>query len=431
MNKELISSSNIQNNHSQLKISSDDGWIQVTSNKHHSNNDIDNNGNNKRKSNHRTFKHDTSLSYGKDKHNSNSNSLRLSSSESERNSTERGFQNESVQKHKFGNYSHYDKIIKNNVEKKKGFQKHKDFEYETESSQKSTINSKQNNINETNNIIDDNSEKTKQIETNNDNYKKILCKNINDIGKCIYNNKCLYAHSLEEQNIESIRETAYKMIKIDTDLSHIDLSKNKYLYNNLQALSKLCQHCEEKKCTGGYNCKHGACDKIYVICLTDLNKGSCEGGCNKIHLTLKGLVPYGTSIIKNMKTKIQIPKAFIINDDFFKKLSINVEKNNNTQTNIQTNTESEIKSINQERNESNDLNNWNYFLSQDLSINNMKDDNSICSDDEEKIEKVLNFFPIQIDNNIKDLDDDFKYNNISKREEKINKSIFKIDILCI
>ena len=221
------------------------------------------------------------------------------------------------------------------------------------------------------------------------------------------------------------------MIKIDTDLSHIDLSKNKYLYNNLQALSKLCQHCEEKKCTGGYNCKHGACDKIYVICLTDLNKGSCEGGCNKIHLTLKGLVPYGTSIIKNMKTKIQIPKAFIINDDFFKKLSINVEKNNNTQTNIQTNTESEIKSINQERNESNDLNNWNYFLSQDLSINNMKDDNSICSDDEEKIEKVLNFFPIQIDNNIKDLDDDFKYNNISKREEKINKSIFKIDILCI
>jgi hypothetical protein len=301
---------------------------------------------------------------------------------------------------------------------------------------------KQNNGSE--NMCEEYIDKQKQTETNNDNYKKILCKNINDIGKCIYNNKCLYAHSLEEQNIEPIRETAYKMIKTDIDLSHVDLSKNRYLYNNLQALSKLCQHCEEKKCTGGYNCKHGACDKIYVVCLTDLNKGTCEGGCNKIHLTLKGLIPYGTSIVKNMKTKIQIPKASIINEDFFRKLSINAEKVNSL-NNIQYNKENDTKhqeinhshntTDNKSENDINDLNNWNDFSTQDLSINfvekTQKDNNSICSDDEEKIEKVLNFFPIQIDNNIRDTDDDFKFNNISKREEKLNKSIFKIDILCI
>ena len=162
----------------------------------------------------------------------------------------------------------------------------------------------------------------------NENYKKILCKNIHSIGRCVYTNKCLYAHSLDEQNVESIRSIAYDMIKKDIDLSNIDLSKNKNLYTNLLILSKLCQQCEDGTCTGGYNCKHGACDKIYVICQIDLNKGTCEGGCGKLHLTKKGLVPYGVNIVKNLKAKVVIPKATIINDDFFKKLNDNISKTN-------------------------------------------------------------------------------------------------------
>lgn len=162
-------------------------------------------------------------------------------------------------------------------------------------------------------------------QTENENYKKILCKNINNVGKCIYNNKCLYAHSLEEQNVDSIRILAYDMIKKDDDLSHIDLSKNKHLYNNLLSLTKECQQCLDRKCTGGYNCKHGVCDKNYVICQIDLNKGTCEGGCKKIHLTEKGLIPYGVIIMRNLKIKPEIPKPVIINDDFFKFL----EKNTN------------------------------------------------------------------------------------------------------
>ena len=98
------------------------------------------------------------------------------------------------------------------------------------------------------------------------NHKKILCKNITSIGKCLYTQKCLFAHSLDEQKVDKIRILAYDIIKNKKDLSHLDLTKNEYLYNTLIALSGLCQNCNIKKCTGGYNCKHGACDKKYVIC---------------------------------------------------------------------------------------------------------------------------------------------------------------------
>ncbi|VBB18089.1 hypothetical protein YASMINEVIRUS_552 [Yasminevirus sp. GU-2018] len=170
----------------------------------------------------------------------------------------------------------------------------------------------------------DDSQEYDNTKYKNDNYKKILCKNINSIGKCIYTNKCLYAHSLDEQNVEPVRAVAYDMIKKDKNLSGVDLTKNKQLYANLMSLSKLCQHCEEGSCTGGYNCKHGACDKIYVVCQVDLNKGTCEGGCGKVHLTKKGLVPYGVNVVKNIKVKVPIPKSTVINDAFFKRLSDNV-----------------------------------------------------------------------------------------------------------
>ena len=164
---------------------------------------------------------------------------------------------------------------------------------------------------------------SEEVRSRNENYKKILCKNINNVGKCIYNNKCLYAHSLEEQNVESIRIVAYDIIKKDDDLSQIDLSKNKHLYNNLLSLTKECQQCLDGKCTGGYNCKHGACERKHVVCQTDLNKGTCDGTCEKVHLTQKGLVPYGVNILKKIKTKPQIPKPIVINNDFFKFLERN------------------------------------------------------------------------------------------------------------
>lgn len=167
----------------------------------------------------------------------------------------------------------------------------------------------------------------------NDNYKKILCKNIINGNKCIYNDKCLYAHNLEEQNMDSIRKIAYDLIKKNDDLSYIDLSSNRLLYNNLICLSKVCSQCINGVCTGGYNCKHGACDKKYAICQTDLNKGTCNGECGYRHLTKKGLVPYGKCITMKIRYRT-LPKPTIIDENFFKNLSKveeidNIENNQN------------------------------------------------------------------------------------------------------
>lgn len=330
-----------------------------------------------------------------------------------------------------------------------------------------------------------------------DNYKKILCKNITSIGRCIYTNKCLYAHSLDEQNVEPIREISYNMIKKNEDLSLIDLTKNKQLYNDLLALSKICQHCEDGTCTGGYNCKHGACDKIYVICQTDLNKGTCEGGCGKIHLTKKGLVPYGVNIVKNLKANVTIPKATIINEEFFKQLNNNISKSQNDKdnTNISrtcpTNTlltqgitkkNNHLQYNNQQNNtvykyDSNTLKDVINIIDSNKSIKSIKSINSSESNDlSDSTEStslndssdsstwaniVKNDNPLQsikmnmnksnirkyhndsMDsdssdddllvrlNNIKSSSDDLSFDASICRKEKLKKSIFKIDVMCI
>lgn len=243
---------------------------------------------------------------------------------------------------------------------------------------------------------DRNNDKKRQ---KNDNYKKILCKNINRDGKCIYNNKCLFAHNLEEQTIEPVREIAYDMIKNNDNLSHVDISKSRQLYNNLLCLSKLCPHCEEGTCTGGYNCKHGTCDKIYVICQTDLNKGTCDGKCGKLHLTSKGLVPYGKNIMRNLKTR-SIPVPTIINDDFFKQLASNV-------TNIGQN-------VCEESNGDNDSQNM-------FDIDNNE---SICSDETD----ILSLPDVESNDSSAE---DLIFMDNYKKEDKLHKSIFRIDIACI
>lgn len=148
----------------------------------------------------------------------------------------------------------------------------------------------------TNSHIKTYEEYTGDYEREKGNYKRNLCKNMNKQGECMYNNKCLYAHGLNDQKIDFIRKIAYDMIRNNDDLSHIDLLKNKKLYDCLLSLTKVCEDCINGICTGGYNCKHGVCDRKYIICQTDLNKGSCDGKCGNVHLTKKGLIPYGKKI---------------------------------------------------------------------------------------------------------------------------------------
>lgn len=158
------------------------------------------------------------------------------------------------------------------------------------------------------------------------NHKKILCKNITTTGKCLYMYKCLFAHCLDEQKIDNKRAPAYEIIKNNNDLSHIDLTKNSNLYNNLVILTNLCLNCENNICTGGYNCKYGACKKAYVVCIIDLNKGTCNNKCDKIHLTKRGLKPYGTCLINKLNAQT-IPDAIHINNNYFEKICNTTEQN--------------------------------------------------------------------------------------------------------
>jgi len=138
------------------------------------------------------------------------------------------------------------------------------------------------------------------------NFKKLLCYNIVNNMKCVYKNKCMFAHNIEEQLKENNREFIYNMIYEMSDLSNINLKDNKELFEELLIFTKECKNCLNKKCPGGYNCKFGVCTKQLKICYNDLLNGKCslnlddenENGkiikrcINGIHLTEKNLIPY-------------------------------------------------------------------------------------------------------------------------------------------
>ena len=113
----------------------------------------------------------------------------------------------------------------------------------------------------------------------------------------------MYAHCLEEQKLDEIREEAYKVIIDYPDLSNIDLTKNNAMYNTLTELTKTCNSCKKNCCSGGYNCKYGVFDRKYQICADDLKNGACikrrTDNCNCIHLTDRKLIPYNEIVKRN------------------------------------------------------------------------------------------------------------------------------------
>ena len=124
----------------------------------------------------------------------------------------------------------------------------------------------------------------RQIES--ENIKKILCKNMILNGSCQYGVSCMYAHSLDEQNILPQRKRAYEIIKTDGRLNEGDIKSDIELYKTLIELTKLCYGCNAHTCTGGYNCKNGSIDDRHVVCYDDLVYGNCrKNECYKIHLS--------------------------------------------------------------------------------------------------------------------------------------------------
>lgn len=158
-------------------------------------------------------------------------------------------------------------------------------------------------------------DKKNNFKRDNTNVKKILCNNMTTNGECKYGDKCHFAHNLSEQTIEGNRVESYGILLSKKQLDNYDMQKNYGLYKSLLDLTKLCEQCEKGKCTGGYNCKFGACAKKYQICARDLNYGDCFYECGNVHLTKRGLKPfYGTKI------KCSTPNGTLLSPEFFKKL---------------------------------------------------------------------------------------------------------------
>lgn len=127
----------------------------------------------------------------------------------------------------------------------------------------------------------------------NDNQKRVLCVNMLNNKKCNYGNKCMYAHNLSDQKIDTVRHKVYTIIKCADDLSHINLIYDEKLYKTMLDLTKICSLCNKGLCPGGYNCRNGALNIKCRICYEDLVYGNCKrNNCQSVHLTDKKLVPY-------------------------------------------------------------------------------------------------------------------------------------------
>jgi len=132
------------------------------------------------------------------------------------------------------------------------------------------------------------------------NHKKILCQNVILNGSCMYTDRCLYAHKIDEQKIDIKRKKIFDLLDSTCDLSFIDINKHNDIYKEFLLFTKPCLDCLNNKCTGGNNCKFGSPNIKYIVCYDDLNYGKCEDSeCNRKHLSKRGLKPicYNISLV--------------------------------------------------------------------------------------------------------------------------------------
>jgi hypothetical protein len=157
---------------------------------------------------------------------------------------------------------------------------------------------------------------------NENNKKKILCDKYLKGVICNYNDKCVYAHSIEEQYMDDIRTKVFNIIQNEFDLSYLNFSNinDKYMQEILKTLilfTKVCINCINKECYGGVNCKFGIYNKNLQICYDDMMYGSCNNIiCKKIHLTKRNFNPIN-KINKKQDKNYFIPNPIEINSDFF------------------------------------------------------------------------------------------------------------------
>ncbi|CAH6421589.1 Hypothetical protein KVN_LOCUS364 [uncultured virus] len=242
-----------------------------------------------------------------------------------------------------------------------------------------------------------------------DNCKRILCYNIINNKICTYSTKCMYAHSLSEQKIDSIRHKVYTLLKNNSSLTDLDLINDNKLYRTLLELTKLCSMCIKKMCPGGYNCRNGAININFRVCYEDLMFGNCKKiNCTSLHLTTRGLISYNFQ--KDIKYK-NLDKFENKDEDIFIKNTDNYFNTSSSKyQNIQTDNNCYKKKYGRTKNILTDI--PGILLTEKFLMthfNGKEHDLLISSESESdsKIEEIINYL------------------NESLSEDSINESIFK------
>jgi hypothetical protein len=144
----------------------------------------------------------------------------------------------------------------------------------------------------------------------------------------------MFAHTLDEQKKEPIRQFIFNMLYIWDDLSNINVNEDKFLLDELLILTKECKNCINKKCPGGYNCRFGTCLRENKICYNDMMYGKCynmlmETNHNDIiiyrcmhgiHLTEKKFIPYNQRMLSELTN---------LETNFLMKHNVNFNSKNN------------------------------------------------------------------------------------------------------
>lgn len=119
------------------------------------------------------------------------------------------------------------------------------------------------------------------MDRNYNNENRLICYSVINGDNCIYGDNCTYAHSLKEQIIDKDKMDIYNSIfaeDLESDAINDDL------YRNFSIMAQLCNQCVNNKCTGGLNCRNGACNLQLKLCKSDLLTGQCINPVFKITL---------------------------------------------------------------------------------------------------------------------------------------------------
>ena len=141
--------------------------------------------------------------------------------------------------------------------------------------------------------------------------KKILCTSFLNKNECKYGNRCVFAHSYDEQIIDKNRKSAYDIILKKSNITTISSD----IYAELMILTKVCKLCINNTCPGGYNCKYGTFSAEYQVCASDLNNGGCNNlMCAKFHLTKVGIKPINGKIFSAVPYKSKSTRCVTTQD---------------------------------------------------------------------------------------------------------------------